>query len=199
MPKKLHFIHSAMDAGKSIALLQVAHNYEKLGQSTLLYTSALDNRYGVGKITSRLGPSRRAWIYTRDTNLLDELKDKLEGQACVLIDEAQFLTKQQVQHLHYITQCWDIPVMAYGLRTDSKAEPFEGAAYLLALAESIVELKTVCTCGKKATMNMRVDANGDMVLGGEQVVIGGDDCYRSVCGRCFYTTRTKRMNELGLA
>jgi thymidine kinase len=186
-----------MSSGKSLSLLQVAHNYDELGQKALLYTSALDNRYGVGKITTRLGQiSRDAKIFDKDTDFLSELDGNTAKYACILLDEAQFLTKAQVQQLHYLAQCRDIPVIAYGLRSDSRGEPFEGAAYLLALAETIEELKTACQCGRKATMNMRVDSEGNMVVGGEQVVIGGNDCYKAVCGRCFYETREKRQKQL---
>lgn len=196
---KLYFFTASMNAGKSIALLQVAHNYFEQGQKTLLFTSKADNRYGEGVITSRLGPSKPAETYDREYNFEERLLNRVEGIACILIDEAQFLTKAQVIQLHRIAQTWDIPVMTYGIRSCSKGEPFEGSMYLLTLAESIEELKTVCNCGKKATMNMRVNGAGEMVLDGEQVVIGGNDCYRAVCGRCFYTTQAKRLQARQLA
>lgn len=192
---KLYFHTSAMNAGKSIALLQVAHNYHEQGQQVRLFTSQADNRYGEGRITSRLGPSKEAETFNGTFNFEEELRGRVEGIACILVDEAQFLTKAQVIQLHRIAQLWRIPVMTYGIRSDSKGEPFEGSMYLLTLAESIEELKTVCKCGKKATMNMRVDGTGEMVLDGEQVVIGGNDCYRSVCGNCFYTTRDRRLKR----
>ncbi len=190
---KLYFRFSAMNAGKSLALLQVAHNYKETGKSVLMFTSKMDDRYGVGNITSRLGPTQPAETFDADFDFRKSLEGRLDGVAAILVDEAQFLNKSQVQQLHYIAQVCKVPVMAYGIRSDSNGEPFEGAVYLLALAETLEELKTVCDCGKKATMNMRVDGNGDMVLGGQQVVIGGHNCYRSVCGHCFYQKRTARI------
>jgi len=190
---KLRYYYSAMNAGKSIALLQVAHNYGEQDSKVLLFTSSKDDRYGVGKITSRLGPQREAEIYTDTFNFEVELKDRVQDIACILVDEAQFLSKEQVIQLHRIAQCWNIPVMAYGIRSDSKGNPFDGSSYLMALAESISELTTVCKCGSKATMNMRVDGNGDIVLDGAQVVIGGNDQYRSVCGTCYYTKKDARL------
>jgi thymidine kinase len=193
---KLYFHYSAMNAGKSIALLQVAHNYEEQGQKVLLFTSAKDNRYGVGKITSRLGPSREAATFNDEFDFEKELEGRVEGIKCILVDEAQFMTKAQVIQLHRIAQCWGIPVMTYGIRSDSKGNPFDGSGHLMTLAESVEELKTVCSCMRKATMNMRIDSQGNMVLGGEQVVIGGNDSYRAVCARCFYTTQNARRKQL---
>jgi thymidine kinase len=193
---KLYFHYSAMNAGKSLALLQVAHNYKETGKNTLVFTSVLDDRYGVGRITSRLGPSKEAETYDAKFNFLEELKNRCEGIACILVDEAQLLKKEQVQQLHEIAQLWDIPVMAYGIRSDYKGEPFEGSMYLMTLAETLEELKTVCSCGRKATMNMRIDEKGEMVLDGAQVVIGGNNAYRSVCGRCYYKTRLGRTQAL---
>lgn len=187
---KLYFHYSAMNAGKSLALLQVAHNYSEQNMKIRLFNSQLDNRYGVGVITSRLGPSREAETYDKNLDFKKLLKGKCDDLACILIDEAQFLTKEQVQQLHYIAQCWGVPVMTFGIRSDSKGEPFEGSMYLMTLAETLEELKTVCQCGRKATMNMRVDAKGKMVVDGAQVVIGGNDSYRAVCGNCYYNTRT---------
>lgn len=188
-----------MNAGKSTMLLQAAHNYKENGSKTLQYTSQIDDRYGVGKITSRLGPSADALTFDREFDFLKSLENNLEGIACIFIDEAQFLTKAQVQQLHYIAACLGVPVIAYGIRTDSKGEPFEGAIYLLALAETVEEIKTICRCDRKATMNMRVDANGEMVVDGEQIVIGGNDSYRQVCAKCFYTTRKARIAALASA
>ena len=170
---KLYFRYSAMNAGKSTALLQVAHNYEEQGQQVRLYTAAIDSRYGVGRVTSRLGPQRQVDIFHADTNLL--------------VDEAQFLSTAQVQQLHQLAQVKGVPVICYGLRTDFKGEPFPGSAYLLALADDIEELKNICTCGKKATMNIRVDEQGHRIKEGEQISIGGNESYRQACGRCFYS------------
>ena len=161
-----------MNAGKSTSLLQVAHNYEEQGQKVQLYTAAIDDRYGVGQITSRLGPQRQTDVFDKDTNFLD----KAPAVSCVLVDEAQFLTKQ----------VRGVPVICYGLRSDFRGDPFPGSAHLLALADDIEEIKNICTCGKKATMNIRVDAEGRRIREGEQVSIGGNESYRQACARCFY-------------
>ncbi|HEX8787656.1 MAG TPA: thymidine kinase [Telluria sp.] len=179
---KLYFRYSAMNAGKSTSLLQVAHNYEEQGQKVMLYTAKIDDRYGVGQITSRLGPQRQTDVFDRDTNFLENAPEV----ACVLVDEAQFLTTAQVQQLHQLAQVRGVPVICYGLRSDFRGAPFPGSAYLLALADDIEEIKNICTCGKKATMNIRVDAQGRRIREGEQVSIGGNESYRQACGRCFY-------------
>jgi len=179
---KLYFRYSAMNAGKSTALLQVAHNYEEQGQRVKLYTAAIDNRYGVGQITSRLGAQRSAEVFHPDTNFLDAELDV----SCLLVDESQFLSAAQVGQLHQLAQVRGVPVICYGLRSDFRGEPFPGSAYLLALADDIEEIKNICTCGKKATMNIRVDAEGRRIREGEQVSIGGNESYRQACGRCFY-------------
>lgn len=171
-----------MNAGKSTALLQVAHNYEEQGQQVKLYTAAIDDRYGVGVITSRLGPQRRVDTFDARTDFLATTPQV----GCVLVDEAQFLTTAQVQQLHQLAQVRAVPVICYGLRSDFRGMPFPGSAYLLALADDIEEIKNICTCGKKATMNIRVDADGNRIQEGEQVSIGGNESYRQVCGRCFY-------------
>lgn len=180
---KLYFRYSAMNAGKSTAMLQVAHNYEEQGQQVRLFTAAIDDRFGVGKITSRLGLQRDVETFDVKTNFLE-----LPRVACVLVDEAQFLTVTQVQQLHQLAQVQGVPVICYGLRTDFRGEPFPGSIYLLALADDIEELKNICTCGKKATMNVRVDENGRRIREGAQISIGGNERYRQACGRCFYTT-----------
>lgn len=179
---KLYFRYSAMNAGKSTALLQVAHNYEEQGQVVRLYTAAIDNRYGVGRITSRLGAQRETEVFDSKTDFL-QLIPKV---ACLLIDEAQFLTREQVQQLHRLAQVKGVPVICYGLRSDFLGDPFPGSAYLLALADDIEEIKNICTCGKKATMNIRVDESGLRIKQGEQISIGGNESYRQACGRCFY-------------
>lgn len=171
-----------MNAGKSTAMLQVAHNYEEQGQQVRLYTAAIDNRYGVGRVTSRLGPQRAVEVFTADTDFLADIPKV----ACLLIDESQFLSPPQVRQLHQLAQTRGVPVICYGLRTDFLGEPFPGSAYLLALADDIEELKNICTCGKKATMNIRVDAQGKRIKEGEQISIGGNESYRQACGRCFY-------------
>ena len=179
---KLYFRYSAMNAGKSTAMLQVAHNYEEQGQKVRLYTAAIDSRYGVGQVTSRLGPQRKVDTFDSGTNFLADAPKV----ACLLIDEAQFLSTLQVQQLHQLAQVRGVPVICYGLRSDFRGEPFPGSAYLLALADDIEELKNICTCGKKATMNIRVDGDGKRIKEGEQVSIGGNERYRQACGRCFY-------------
>ncbi|MFZ6773438.1 thymidine kinase [Undibacterium sp. SXout7W] len=179
---KLYFRYSAMNAGKSTALLQVAHNYEEQGQQVQLYTAAIDHRYGLGKVTSRLGPQREADIFDGTYNFLTEAKQV----NCVLVDEAQFLSAVQVQQLHQLAHVRGVPVICYGLRSDFLGEPFVGSSYLLTLADDIEELKNICTCGKKATMNIRVDADGKRLKSGAQIDIGGNERYHHVCGRCFY-------------
>ena len=171
-----------MNAGKSTALLQVAHNYEEQGQKVRLFTAAIDSRFGVGHVTSRLGPQREVETFDADTDFLADVPKV----ACVLIDEAQFLSTAQVQQLHQLAQVQGVPVICYGLRSDFRGDPFPGSAYLLALADDIEELKNICTCGKKATMNVRIDSNGKRIREGEQVSIGGNESYRQACGRCFY-------------
>jgi thymidine kinase len=164
-------------------MLQVAHNYEEQGQQVKLYTAHIDDRYGVGRVTSRLGPQREVDTFDAATNFLDEAPKV----ACVLVDEAQFLTTAQVQQLHQLAQVRGVPVICYGLRSDFLGNPFPGSAYLLALADDLEEIKNICSCGKKATMNVRVDAEGRRVREGDQVSIGGNESYRQACGRCFYT------------
>lgn len=182
---KLYFRYSAMNAGKSTALLQVAYNYEEQGQRVALLTAGIDDRYGVGRVTSRLGVSREADIFTSQTDFIDKLTAQ-RSLACALVDECQFLTAEQVLQLHKVAHGWNVPVICFGLRSDFRGQPFPGAAMLLALADDLEELKTICSCGRKASMNMRVDANGRKVVEGNQVEIGGNSRYRSVCPRCFY-------------
>lgn len=180
---KLYYRYSAMNAGKSTYLLQVAHNYRSNGSSVALYTSAVDDRYGIGKITSRLGISSEAEVFTSVTDFEQVLRADV---ACVLLDEAQFLAPEQVQQLHRWAHRAGVPVMCFGIRSDFRGQPFPGSAYLLTLADDLEEIKTVCSCGKKATMNMRVDEAGQRVSEGDQVLIGGNNRYRQVCAKCFY-------------
>ncbi len=185
---KLYFYYSAMNAGKSTVLLQSSHNYNERGMQTLLFTPALDTRAGQGIIRSRIGLAQEAWCFDKQDNLLEITASQLKhGQeyACILIDEAQFLSKEQVNQLAAICDQLKIPVLAYGLRTDFRAELFPGSAALLALADELIEIKTVCFCGKKASMNMRVDNKGQAIREGEQVQIGGNESYVSVCRRHF--------------
>lgn len=188
---KLHFRYAAMNAGKSTQLLQIAHNYESLGRKVLLLTAAVDNRHGVGLISSRLGVSREAAVFGPETDMFEVIRlylNELEGSqqlGAVLIDEVQFMAGPQVQALHQAVHQLKVPIMGFGLRTDFRGSPFEGSAMMLALAEDIEEVKNVCACGSKATMNMRLDASGKKVTQGPQVEIG-DARYRQVCARCFY-------------
>lgn len=187
---KLHFRYAAMNAGKSTALLQVAHNYEERGMRVRLFTAALDVRAGKGVIASRLGLAREAETFGADTEFVRaHLGDDL---ACLLIDEAQFLTPEQVRQLHRLAHVDGIPVLCYGLRSDFRAEAFAGAAALLTLADDIEEMKSVCACGRKATLNLRIDDRGKRVREGEQVFIGGNERYRAICPACFY-----KDDELG--
>jgi len=181
---RLYYRYSAMNAGKSTYLLQVAHNYNENGKEVMLFTSALDGREGYGFISSRLGLKREARVYGTDSDFFELLKDA--DVACVLVDEAQFLTPGQVRQLHQWTHQRNIPVMCFGIRSDFRGDPFPGSAALLVLAENLEEIKTVCRCGKKATMNIRTSADGKRVMQGEQVLIGGNDTYRQVCAKCFY-------------
>lgn len=181
---KLHFRYAAMNAGKSTALLQAAHNYEERGMKVRLFTAGLDVRAGKGVISSRLGMSREAETFGPDTEFLrSHLGDNI---ACLLIDEAQFLAPEQVRQLHRLAHVDGVPVVCYGLRSDFRAEAFAGAAALLTLADDIEEMKSVCACGRKATFNLRIDANGQRVREGEQVFIGGNDRYRAICPACYY-------------
>ena len=173
-----------MNAGKSTALIQVAHNYEENGRAVVLYTASIDNRFGSGIITSRIGPQRPARVFDEATDFFEEMS-AMNGISCVLVDEAQFLSPEQVRQLHRGAHLLDIPVICYGIRSDFLGEPFPGSAYLLTLADSVEELKNICSCGRKATMNPRFVA-GKRVFAGDQVAIDGDVEYRPMCARCFY-------------
>ena len=182
---KLFFRYSAMNAGKSTSLLQIAYNYEEQGQSVQLFTAGIDNRSGQGSIASRLGIQRQASMFDAHTDFMTLLAPPSK-LACVLIDESQFLTPAQVRQLHQIAHTRDIPIICFGLRSDFQGNPFPGAAHLLTLADDIEEIKTICACGRKATMNIRIDAQGKRVREGEQVEIGGNERYQQACARCFY-------------
>ncbi|RUO30622.1 thymidine kinase [Aliidiomarina sedimenti] len=179
----LYFTYSAMNAGKSTSLLQVAHNYEERDQHVLLLTPALDTRGGRGRIHSRLGIEREAATFTSKTNLFQLVSDYLTNASvdCVLLDEAQFLTVAQVWELARVADILNVPVMCYGIRTDAFGEAFDGSAVLLAIADKLVEMKTICHCGRKATMSLRVDKDGRAVGSGEKIAIGGNDRYVSCC------------------
>lgn len=185
---KLYFYYSAMNAGKTTALLQASYNYQERGMQTLLFAPAVDNRYKLGNISSRIGLSAEANLFTPKVNLLEHtkviLKEKSELK-CILIDEAQFLTKKQVLQLTVIVDHLDIPVLCYGLRSDFRAEPFEGSLYLLIWADEINEIKTICYCGRKAIMNIRFDAANRKITQGKQIEIGGNERYLAVCRKHF--------------
>lgn len=179
----LYFTYSAMNAGKSTSLLQVAHNYEEREQHVLLLTPAFDNRAGVGKVHSRLGIERQARAFLHNENLFSLIQSAAKKQPidCVLLDEAQFLTVAQVWELTRVADQLNIPVMCYGLRTDAFGQAFEGSAVLLAVADKLSEMKTICHCGRKAIMSLRVDQHGNPVKAGEQIAIGGNERYISCC------------------
>lgn len=184
---KLYFYYASMNAGKSTTLLQSSFNYRERGMETMLWTAGLDDRYDRGVVTSRIGLQAEANLFDPDTNLRSAIESQHAQSplACVLIDEAQFLSKAQVFQLAEVCDELGIPVLAYGLRTDFQAELFPGSAQLLAIADTLVELKAVCACGKKATMNLRVDAAGKAVRHGEQTEIGGNDRYVALCRKHF--------------
>jgi len=180
---KLYFNYSSMNAGKSTALLQANHNYLERGMKTKMFTFSGDNRYEENRIVSRIGISADAFTFSEDTDLFQNLiedKDQREIK-CVLIDEAQFLTKKQVAQLGKIADELDIAVLAFGIRTDFQGELFEGSKYLLAWADNLKEIKTVCWCGRKATMVVRLDKEGNIVSQGEQLEIGGNEKYVPLC------------------
>ncbi len=194
---KLYFYYSSMNAGKSTALLQSSYNYRERGMSTLVMAPELDDRYGVGRVTSRIGLESPATRFTQTDDLFAIVSRRCaEGPLhCVLIDEAQFLTKDQVFQLGQITDGLDIPVLAYGLRTDFQGEPFPGSLYLLAWADNLKELKAICHCGSKATMVLRLDGDGNAVTEGSQVEIGGNDRYVSMCRKHFRQAYFKTSEE----
>ena len=184
---KLYFYYSSMNAGKSTALLQSSYNYRERGMNTLVLAPQLDDRYGNGKVTSRIGIETDARTFVPDEDLLAlvEARNKHSQLHCVLIDEAQFLTKEQVFQLGEVTDKMNIPVLAYGLRTDFQGEPFEGSKYLLAWSDNLKELKAICDCGSKATMVVRFDEGGNAITEGSQIEIGGNDRYVSMCRKHF--------------
>jgi thymidine kinase len=199
---KLYFYYAAMNAGKSTTLLQADFNYRERGMETMLWTAAFDDRSGAGTVGSRIALNAPASTYDAETNLFvaagEELKKRLLH--CILIDEAQFLTRDHVLQLCRIADELSIPVLCYGLRTDFQGNLFPGSAALLALADALVELKAVCECGRKATMNLRVDAEGHAVASGAQTEIGGNDRYIALCRRHFFERlREGEARQLSLA
>lgn len=181
---KLYFYYSTMNAGKSTALLQAAHNYAERGMHTMLFTAIFDDR-AAGRIASRIGIHTEAFQFGTETDFWDVCPSHSPRPACVLIDEAQFLSKDHVRQLARVVDEANIPVMCYGLRTDFRGELFPGSAALLAWADTLQELKTICYCGRKATMVVRVSGDGAVEREGAQVEIGGNDRYVSLCRRHF--------------
>lgn len=184
---KLYFNYSSMNAGKSTALLQADYNYRERGMTTILFTSSKDERYGKNEIVSRIGISAPAAYFFEDTNLYETFvkQSKTKPIDCVLIDEAQFLSKEQVHQLGRIVDELDTPVLTFGIRTDFQGELFEGSKYLLAWSDNIKEIKTVCHCGSKATMVIRIDSKGDIILQGSQIEVGGNESYIPLCRKHF--------------
>lgn len=185
---KLHFYYSAMNAGKTTTLLQSSYNYRERGMETLLFIPKIDTRVAEGTIASRIGLESGAISFDECFDLFAFICRKRETMAklaCVLIDEAQFLKKEQVAQLCRVVDEIKLPVLAYGLRSDFRGEPFEGSKYLLAWAEDLVEIKTICYCGRKATMNQRVNQDGTPVREGAQIEIGGNERYVSLCRKHF--------------
>jgi len=181
---QLYFYYSAMNAGKSTALLQSAYNYQERGMQAAIFTAAFDDRFGVGKVSSRIGLSMDALLFDDELDFVSrcsELRGSLGRLDCVLIDEAQFLTKEQVRQLTDVVDRLKIPVLAFGLRTDFIGETFAGSQALLAWADKLIELKTICHCGRKANFVVRLDADGNAARAGSQVEIGGNDRYVSMC------------------
>lgn len=193
---QLYYRYGAMNSGKSIEILKVAHNYEEQGKSVRLYTNAIDNRDGVGYVSSRVGLRREAYVISKHTDLYADIMALPESEypSCILIDEAQFLTRHQIKALTMIVDYLDIPVIAFGLKNDFQNNLFEGSEQLLLHADKIEEMKTICWyCDKKATMNLRL-VNGKPTYHGEQIQIGGNESYKPVCRR-HYNNMDNSMDD----
>jgi len=184
---KLHFFYSTMNAGKSTSLLQSNHNYKEHGLDTMIFLPNETSKLSKGQIVSRIGLKAKAVITNKDFNFINFIKqNKTENLSCILIDEAQFLTKDQVRQLGHVADKLNYPVMCYGIRTDFRGELFEGSSELLALADNLIELKTICSlCSRKATMVVRKDHNGNVLIEGSKIVVGGNDIYMPVCRKHF--------------
>ena len=180
---KLYFHYSTMNAGKSTVLLQASHNYRERGMQTYLMTAKMDTRAGKGKIASRIGIEENSDTFSPQEDLFEKIKNKLKKEdiSCIFLDEAQFLTKDQVWALARAVDDLGVPIMCYGLRVDFMGELFPGSAALLALADEMREIRTICHCGKKATMVVRLDSTGKAMTAGDQVQIGGNETYLSLC------------------
>lgn len=199
---KLYFYYSAMNAGKSTILLQSSYNYVERGMDTLLFTPKIDARHAIGKIHSRIGLEAEAVTFDAHFDLFKytQLKKQQNSRInCIFIDESQFLTKNQVRQLTKIVDFLDLPVLAYGLRTDFKGEPFEGSLYLLLWADHLIEIKTICHCGRKAIMNARLNPSGEIVKEGAQIQIGGNETYTAMCRRHFQEAFSEERNHKSLA
>ena len=197
---KLYFYYSAMNAGKSTTLLQASYNYHERGMQTLLFAPKIDQRFGKTIIYSRIGLKQDAIPFDAAFNFFEyaeECLNTMTNLKCVLVDESHFLKKEQVEQLSDIATALGIPVLCYGLRSDFLGEPFEGSRYLLAWAEELTEIKTICNCGRKGTMNLRIDANGNPVTQGAQVQIGGNESYISQCMKC-YKSKVKPIKEMSV-
>lgn len=195
---KLYFHYSSMNAGKSTALLQANHNYLERGMKTMLFTAKLDNREGGGVVSSRIGIQKEALSFASEDNLFDMVREAQSNSKldCILVDEAQFLSKEQVRQLIRLVDEQGIPVLTYGIRTDFKGEVFEGSKFLMAWSDEMKEIKTICHCGKKATMNARVNSEGDMETAGAQIEIGGNERYISLCRSCFNRGETDSFSPV---
>jgi len=192
---KLYFYYSSMNAGKSTTLLQSSYNYRERGMNTLVLTPELDTRFGAGTVSSRIGLAAEATTFSTADNLISIVEDVLARHPlhCLLIDEAQFLVRQQVHQLGDVADHLGIPVLCYGLRTDFQGQLFEGSRHLLAWADNLVEIKTICHCGSKATMVLRLDGQGRVVKEGAQIKIGGNESYLAVCRKHFKLGMAKRQ------
>ena len=196
---QLYFYYSTMNAGKSTSLLQSAYNYVERGMNSLIYTAGIDDRTQIGTVSSRIGLSQPAQVFNADTDLFDAIAHQHRANKvhCLLVDESQFLSKAQVQQLADVVDELNIPVLCYGIRTDFQGELFEGSRHLLAWADKLIELKTICHCGKKANMVVRYNETGEVITQGAQVEIGGNDKYMSLCRRHFKQASTYgSVNEL---
>ncbi|MFY7877139.1 MAG: thymidine kinase [Pirellula sp.] len=194
---KLFFYYSTMNAGKSTILLQSSYNYRERGMHTLVLSPVVDDRFGIGKVSSRIGLQTESIAFSPSENLfrLIQKEHAIKTVHCVLIDESQFLTKLQVRQLSDVCDELDVPVLAYGLRTDFQGNLFEGSQQLMAWADTLNEVKTICHCGRKATMVLRIDSSGKPVRDGEQIQIGGNERYVSVCRKHFKAGLAERSSQ----